>query len=335
MPSPSQPGAMLYTQSFASRPENVEVPHLDVRAPATSDLNYPVGKHWVDTVANAEYVLTSFSSAGGTLTANWQTTASGTGALASLTGDTGTATPTTGNIQIAGGAGVTTSASGSIVTIALSGGGQAFDSFVPDAGTNPVVPSATGSATIAGTTNQITTTGGLNSLTFSLPTTLTAPGTFTSTGALTALSTATFQSGATVSTGSLSVTSGAITSSGSITSTAGNLITTGVTNGLLMNVVTGSGAASGTVTCNGRVGSVTFTGVSIAAAADLTLTMGNTTISGASTRLNWTMSGSTTGSAPSVKSFTPSGSQAVWVVTNGTGATTTTANITFDFIVLN
>lgn len=105
--------------------------------------------------------------------------------------------------------------------------------------------------------------------------------------------------------------------------------------GISRTVATGSGAAGGTVTCNGRTGSITFTGVSIAAAADLTLTMGNTSITGAGTRLKCWMSGATTGSALSVKSVTASANQYVWVITNGTGATTTTANIIFDFEVIN
>lgn len=66
-----QPGANVYTQGFGSRPENVEVPHLDVRAPTASDTIYPVGKIWVDTVANQTYTLTSQSSIGGVLSSNW------------------------------------------------------------------------------------------------------------------------------------------------------------------------------------------------------------------------------------------------------------------------
>ena len=42
----TQPGANIYTQGFGSRPENVEVPHLDVRAPTTTDVLYPIGKKW-------------------------------------------------------------------------------------------------------------------------------------------------------------------------------------------------------------------------------------------------------------------------------------------------
>jgi hypothetical protein len=48
-----QPGANLYTAGFGSRPENVEVPHIDTRAPAASDVNYPVGKSWINKSANA------------------------------------------------------------------------------------------------------------------------------------------------------------------------------------------------------------------------------------------------------------------------------------------
>jgi len=586
-----QPGAMVYTQSFGSRPENVEVPHIDVRNPATTDVvGYVVGKRWVNTVLGSEYVLTSFSSSQGIITANWTVLGGASSDVNTLSGDTGTAVPTAGNIQIAGGAGVTTSASGSVVTVSLDGGGEAIDSFVPDAGTNPVVPAVDGSVTMSGTANQVRTTGGTNSLAFSLigpytPATYTAHGVligegtssivataagtdgqvltgntgadpsfsaigtksgltahgvvlaegagafaatsagtsgqvFTSAGAsvdgsyqnlgvnsgltahgvllgegnsaiaasgtgtsgqvftsggasadgayqnigvnsgLTAhgvliaegtsafaatsagtagqifvsggasadptWTTATFPTtagsagtilrsngtgwvastdtypdtvaagdlllatsaniigsladvavgqllasggvgvapaytaspsvsgsitaatGITATTGNIAASSGNVSASGTVTggtgvtattgnvtATNGNLVASTATTGLSLNVVTASGAASGTVNCNGRVGSVTFTGVSIAAAADLTLTMGNTSIAGASTRLLFTMSGSTTGSAPSVKSVTPSANQIVWVVTNGTGATTTTANITFDFIVMN
>lgn len=106
-------------------------------------------------------------------------------------------------------------------------------------------------------------------------------------------------------------------------------------NGISVPVTIGSGTVSGTVNCNGRAGSVTFTNVSIAAGASLTLTLGNTSIAGASTRMVWSMSGATDGAALSIVSYTPSANQAVWVVTNGAGATTTTANITFDFMVLN
>jgi len=60
-----QPGSNLYTQGNGSRAENVEVPVIQSRAPATSDSDYPVGKVWVDSTNNASYILTSLSSSGG------------------------------------------------------------------------------------------------------------------------------------------------------------------------------------------------------------------------------------------------------------------------------
>lgn len=123
-----------------------------------------------------------------------------------------------------------------------------------------------------------------------------------------------------------------------ITSANSALVTINTTTnqlGSVATVATASGAASGSVALNARIGSITFTGVSIAAAATLALTMSNTSITGAGTRVIFSMSGATTASAVTVASYVPSASQLIWNLTNGTGATTSTANITFDFIVLN
>ena len=66
-----QPGANLYGIGVGTRPENVEVPTLQTRPPSTSDVNWPLGKVWIDTVGGNSYTLTSISSIGGTLAANW------------------------------------------------------------------------------------------------------------------------------------------------------------------------------------------------------------------------------------------------------------------------
>lgn len=71
MSSSFQPGANLYTAAFGTRPENVEVPHIDSRAPASTDVLYPIGKKWVNTVSNNTYTLTSFTSALAVVSANW------------------------------------------------------------------------------------------------------------------------------------------------------------------------------------------------------------------------------------------------------------------------
>lgn len=93
-----QPGAVVYTQSFASRPENVEVPHIEGRPPTSADVNYPVGKNWVDSVGNASYTLTSTITISGITTATWVTTGGSAGAIATINA----LSPTGGNITIAG-----------------------------------------------------------------------------------------------------------------------------------------------------------------------------------------------------------------------------------------
>lgn len=115
----SQPGAMLYTQGFGSRPENVEIPTIQDRIPSTYDVNYPVGKVWIYPNGNGCYILTSLASSQGTVTANWQVLGSPTAAVQGLSGDSGSAIPSSGIITIAGGSNLTSSASGSTVTIDL------------------------------------------------------------------------------------------------------------------------------------------------------------------------------------------------------------------------
>ena len=133
--------------------------------------------------------------------------------------------------------------------------------------------------------------------------------------------------------GALTATTSITATLGAITATNGSFTAVAAGTGLVLPVGTASGGTPQIV--DARVGSVTFTSISIAAAADSTLVLTNSTITGASTRVMLSMSGATTGSALSIKSVTPSAGSLSIVVTNGTGATTTTADITFDFIVLN
>lgn len=122
---------------------------------------------------------------------------------------------------------------------------------------------------------------------------------------------------------------------GDVTATNGNFVGSTAGTGILLNSPATSGAASGPVIVNGRSGQATFTSVSIAAAADLTLTITNSAITGSSTQVIYSMSGATTGAALSIKSVTNTSGSSAIVVTNGTGATTTTADIVINFLVLN
>jgi len=98
MSNPIQPGAMLYSQGFGAKPENVEVPVLQSRAPTSADILFPIGKKWVDQVGNATYELTSFSTFNGTVTANWQASSGVTSGIATINSNA----PVSNNYIIAG-----------------------------------------------------------------------------------------------------------------------------------------------------------------------------------------------------------------------------------------
>lgn len=144
-----QPGANVYTQGFGSRPENVEVPHLDVRAPSTTDILYPVGKRWINTVANTVYELTSQTSGVNGTTSVWTFLGAGAGDLNTLTTqDTTIVTPSAGNINLSGTTNqLTTSGSGHTATISL-------------ASTLVAPGSVTATTTLTATLGNITATNG-------------------------------------------------------------------------------------------------------------------------------------------------------------------------------
>lgn len=148
-----QPGANLYSQGFGSVPENVEVPHYDVRAPASTDVNYPLGKRWIF-VGTGEYVLLSQSSVGGVLSSNWSLLGTTGGALNTLTtDDTTVVIPAAGNINLAGASPLSTTGAGSTATINL--------------GTVPVSKGGTGLTSI--TAHDLVVGNGTSALTLLAP----------------------------------------------------------------------------------------------------------------------------------------------------------------------
>jgi hypothetical protein len=159
-------------------------------------------------------------------------------------------------------------------------------------------------SSVTGTANQITASPTTGAVVLTIPSTFTAPGSITATA-------------------------------GNITATSGNFVSTSAGDGLKLNSPTASGAASGPVVVNGRSGSAIFTGVSIAAGASLTLTITNSAITASTTQVIYSLQGATAGAALTIVSVTNSSGSSAVVVTNGTGATTTTANIALIFLVLN
>lgn len=90
-----QPGANLSGAiGTPTRPENVEVPHYDLRVPSTMDWNYPIGKEWIYT-GNSIWKLLSILGQNNVNTANWVQIASSTGSIDSVLGTANQITATT------------------------------------------------------------------------------------------------------------------------------------------------------------------------------------------------------------------------------------------------
>lgn len=129
MSIPSNQGLSVNTVGAGNAPLGAIgcIPFISTVAPSSSNVTGPsgtfaLGQLWVNKSSNTTYVLTSFSSSAGKVTANWQATAASS-TLATLTGDSGGAiSPSTGNITLAGTANqITSSGSGSTITFSLIG----------------------------------------------------------------------------------------------------------------------------------------------------------------------------------------------------------------------
>jgi hypothetical protein len=89
-------------------------PIVAQRAPKTTDVNYPYGQIWVDQSTDTIYGLSNINSGA----ADWEILGGSGSDVNSLTGDTGGAiSPSSGNINILGGDGLTVAGSGSTLTI--------------------------------------------------------------------------------------------------------------------------------------------------------------------------------------------------------------------------
>lgn len=207
-----QPGAMVYTQGFGSRPENIEVPFLSNRPPAATDVNFPLGKRWVY-IGDSEWVLVALTSTGGVLTADWVQNSSSSGNVISVTGTANeiTATDTLGNIVL------------SIPATFIAPGSIASTTTIT-AGTGLTV--TTGNATVS--TGNITAT----------------------LGSVTAGTTVTAGTGVTSTTGNIVATAGAVNAGTTMTATLGNITATNGnlamgTAGNKIIVPTGANASAG------------------------------------------------------------------------------------------
>lgn len=133
--------------------------------------------------------------------------------------------------------------------------------------------------------------------------------------------------------GSLTAATTITATLGAITATNGNLVASTAGTGILLNAGTISGTSSATL--NARSGQITITTPSIAAGATFAFTLTNSAITGSSTQVMYALTGGTTGAALTTQSYVNTASQSVITIQNGTGATTNTASLTLNFLVIN
>lgn len=74
----------LYSQSAGQVSSSDFLPVIEHRDPTLYDSHYPVGKRWINSTANSEWVMTSKSASGATITANWEATTSTGGGTAPI-----------------------------------------------------------------------------------------------------------------------------------------------------------------------------------------------------------------------------------------------------------
>jgi len=297
-------------------------------APTSSQTNYEVGQmvYTPGPTANAFYLY----GGGG----NWIELATSAGGVLSVTGTANQilASPTTGAVVL--------SLIGPYTPATYTAHGVLIGE-----GTSSIV------ATAAGTAGQVLTSGGASAdpswTTATYPSTVAAGALLVGTAANVIGSIADVATGQALMSGGVGVVpaytgspsfSGSVTAgttvtatSGNITASAGNLVAQGSGNGVVVPVSTASGATP--QTANARAFAVTFSSVSIAAGATQSFVINNSQVN---TQALISMAGATTGAALNIQSITYSAGVSITIVVeNGTGATTSTANITFTGLCLN
>lgn len=79
----------VFAQTFGTTSTSVFVIQLIDRNPTSQDVQFPIRQKWVNTTTDEEWILESFTSSNGVVTANWSKTGSGIFTIEALEGNTG------------------------------------------------------------------------------------------------------------------------------------------------------------------------------------------------------------------------------------------------------
>jgi hypothetical protein len=192
-----------------NNPANVII--ITTGAPSTAATDNPIGTIAINASTGVCYICVKNTGINGTVT--WDQLGLATGTVGQLTGDTGTALPTAGSIQIKGTANqITTTGSASQVALTLP-------AAITTPGSLLTTTSLAATTTVTAGTGVTATTGGVTAAAGNIVATL---GNITSSaGSVSAATTVTAGTGLTVTTGNATVSTGNIVATlGSITAGA-------------------------------------------------------------------------------------------------------------------
>ena len=238
-----------YAPGVGTASNRGQVAAFEPRAPTSYDINYTLGKPWIDYATNAAYLLTSLS--GNPVSATWLSLGNANGALNQLSDGTTTVLPTAGAIIIAGTASeITSTGTNSPGKITLS---------LPSAVTAPGSLATTTGLT-AGTT--FSATGGASTFVGTFHANVTGAAVTTiGTGGTGAVNIGN-ATGNTAVTGALTASTTLTATLGNITATNGNLSLAHAGNKLLIHATTAGSDSVGTATLASGTVTVATTAVS-------------------------------------------------------------------------
>lgn len=270
------------------------------RAPASTDVGYPLGQSWLNKATNISYMLNGFSSG----VPVWSVISAGSGDLDTLTGDSGGAiAPVGGNIDILGGTNVGVAGSAGTLTVNLDAAISLATSvtsplYTVAAATTLAIESATGEDLVM----QMGDNAGVNKVSFTDSdgievAAIDSNGGFAM-GAITFSGLLTANASATINTAGTALNLGTDNSGDNVLIARGTVArTVGIANSAAAHLVTiGSTTGAAATTLNYGTGNLTVDG---AATSNATLfasaTSGTVAIGGTAQTGTFTLGGSTAG----------------------------------------
>lgn len=314
-PYPSQSG-LTPSSSFAQFT-------VQNRVPSTTDVNWPVGTIWIYPASSTSYLLASISASSGALSASWLANTGGSGAVATITGDSGgPESPSGGNFNLLGTANqITVTGSAATETFSIPSAfiapGSIASTTTITSGTSMVATTTLTAGTgITSTTGNIVASAGNISAT---------AGSVSAGTSVSATTTVTAGTGLTVTTGNADVLAGNANVTGNVIaskSSAGANVTVQATNS---DNTSGTSNAGVEIATGGASSGDPYLSFQISGVGASTMTMG---LDNSASDLFVISNSATIGSSNALTLSQAGALSATTSVTAGTSITATAGDIT-------